>query len=80
MQPVKKFSAGGIQVAVWENEGKDGSKFNTVSMDRSYKDKKDEWQKANTLKQNDIPKAIAALNKAYEFIVVKEPEVSVSNT
>ena len=76
MQPVKKFNAGGIQVAVWENERKDGGKFNTISMDRSYKNDKDEWQKTNTLRISDIPKAIAALSKAYDFTVIKEPETA----
>ncbi len=76
MQPVKKYSAGGLQVAVWENESKTGGKFHTVSMDRSYKDNKDNWQKTNTLRVNDIPKAVVALTRAYEFAVLKEPTIA----
>jgi len=73
--PKKKFSVGAIQVAVWENESKDGNKFSTVSIDRSYKDKKDEWKKTTSLRQADLPKAVLALQKAYEWISLKEPEI-----
>ena len=74
--PIKKFSAGGIQVAVWENEGKDGRTFNTVSFDRRYKDG-EEWKSTTSLKTNDIPKAIIALQKTYEYLVLKEPETKI---
>lgn len=73
--PIKKFSVGAIQVAVWENESKDGNKFSTVSIDRSYKDKKDEWKKTSNMRQEDLPKAVLALQKAYEWISLKEPEI-----
>jgi hypothetical protein len=73
--PVKKFSVGGVQVAVWENEGKEGRSFYSVSFDRRYKDKNDEWKSTTSLKANDLPKAILALQKAYEFVSLKELEV-----
>ena len=72
--PEKKFSVGCIQVAIWENEGKEGNKFQTVSFDKRYKDKNDEWKSSSSLKANDIPKAILALQKAYEYLSLKEPE------
>ncbi len=74
--PVKKFGAGGIQVAIWENQGKEGNQFYTVSIDRRYKDKNDEWKSSNSLKVNDLPKAILALQKAYEYLALKEPEMA----
>ncbi len=73
--PVKKFAAGAIQVAVWENSGKsaDGlqATYRTVSIDKRYKDKNDEWKSSNSLHINDIPKAILALQKAYEYLALK---------
>ncbi len=75
--PIKKFSAGGIQVAIWENEGKEGRVFHSVSFDRRYKDK-EEWKSTNSLKTNDIPKAIIALQKSYEYLVLKEPEAKLA--
>lgn len=74
--PIKKFSVGGIQVAIWENEGKEGAQFNSVSFDRRYKDKDGNWQSTTSLKMNDLPKAILALQKAYEYLSLKEPETA----
>ena len=71
-QPIKKFSSGGIQVAVWENESKNGATFHSVSIDRRYKDKNDEWKSTTSLKQNDIPKAVLALQEAFRFLALKE--------
>ncbi|MFA4855546.1 MAG: hypothetical protein WC634_03115 [archaeon] len=71
--PTKKFGVGGISVAVWENQGKEGNNYYTVSFERRYKDKGGEWKSTTSLKANDLPKAILALEKAYEFIALKEP-------
>ena len=72
--PVKKFGVGGIQVAVWENKGKEGNGYYSVSFERRYKDKGGEWKSTTSLKANDLPKAILALEKAYEFIALKGQE------
>ena len=74
--PIKKFSVGGIQLAIWENEGQENRKFYSVSFDRRYKDKEGNWKSTTSLGANDLPKAILALQKAYEFIALKEPEVT----
>ncbi len=71
--PEKKFRAGAITATIWKNTSNDGeSEFNTISFERSYKDKKDEWQTTNSLRVNDLPKAKLVLAKAYEFLVLKE--------
>lgn len=74
--PEKKFSTGGLTATVWENQGKskEGNdvSFKTVSFQRRYMDKNGEWQSTNTLRINDIPKASLVLQKAYEYIVMKE--------
>ena len=62
---------GAIEVAIWTNNSGKGD-YQTVTMQRSYKDKDDKWQKTQTLRINDIPKAVLALQKAYEKILVKE--------
>ena len=71
MEPVKKVKIGGIEVAVWENTSSDGNKFFTTTMERNYKDGED-WKKTNSLRVNDLPKAILDLQKAYEFTAIKE--------
>jgi hypothetical protein len=71
MEPVKKIKIGGIEAAVWENTSSEGNKFYNVTMERNYKDG-EEWKKTSSLRENDLPKAILALQKAYEFIAIKE--------
>jgi len=72
-KPIKKISAHGVTVSVWENEGTNDSKFFTAQLQRSYKDKeKDEWKNTDTLRLNDIPAAVAALQKVYDDLVIKE--------
>lgn len=73
-KPEKVFSTGAVQVSVWKNEAtKDGSKseFRTVNIQRRYADKTGEWKSTSTLRINDLPKAALALNKAFEYLVMK---------
>ena len=74
--PEKKFSTGAISAAVWMNTGKgkngQSEQYRTVSFQRSYKDKNDKWQTSNSLRVHDLPKAMVVLQKAYEYIVLKE--------
>lgn len=74
-RPEKVFSTGAIHVSVWKNDSvtKDGAKseFRTVNIQRRYTDKNGEWKSTSTLRVNDLPKAALALNKAFEFLVMK---------
>ena len=71
MEPVKKIKIGGIEVAVWQNTSKEGNNFFTTTMERNYKDG-EEWKKTSSLRDNDLPKAVLALQKAYEFVSIKQ--------
>ncbi len=62
--PVDHIKVGGITVAVWKNKG-EHSDFFTYSMQRSYK-QGNEWKNTTSLRDGDLPKAILALQKAYE--------------
>jgi hypothetical protein len=73
-KPEKVFSTGAIHVSVWKNESiKDGNKseFRTVSVQRRYADKNGEWKSTSTLRINDLPRVTLALNKAFEYLVLK---------
>jgi len=74
--PEKKFRAGGISISIWQNSGiaKAGgvSVYRTVSMERSYRDKNGVWQKTNSFRINDLPKAALLLTKAYEYLVLNQ--------
>ena len=70
-QPEITFRHGLCSASIFENEykrGEDSFTVRTVSFQRSYLDKEGNWQRTNSLKVNDIPKAVLVLNKAYEFL------------
>ena len=46
--------------------------FHTVSFARGYKDKNNEWASTTNLREQDIPKMRMLLQKAFEFMVMKE--------
>jgi hypothetical protein len=70
MKPIKSIKVGSIEVAVWENSSKEGNKFFTTTLNRNYKDK-EEWKKTDSLRVDDLPKAILALQEAYHFAAIK---------
>ncbi|MBS3102027.1 hypothetical protein J4458_01105 [Candidatus Woesearchaeota archaeon] len=76
--PERKFSTGAISATVWENQGKsregEAVSFRTVSLQRRYKDKNGDWQSSSTLRINDLPRASLVLQKAYEYLVLREME------
>ena len=83
-QPEKKFSTGAVTATVWQNQGKnkttgEATAFRTVSFQRRYKDKDGNWQSTNTLRVNDLPRASLVLQKAYEYLVLRELENSSSS-
>jgi hypothetical protein len=74
--PEKKFKAGAITATIWKNKGTSSigepTEYFTVSFERTYKDKSGAWKKTNSLRQMDLPRAVLVLNKAYEFLTLKE--------
>jgi len=75
-QPKAKFRSGAVTATVWENNGKtkDNKEFSysTVSLERSYKDNNDAWQKTSILRLMDLPRAQLVLSKAYEFLAMSD--------
>ncbi len=80
--PEKKFSTGVVTATVWQNHGRSRTgeivEYRTVSFQRRYKDKNGVWQNASSLRLNDLPKASLVLQKAYEYLVLKEAQNGVS--
>lgn len=72
-QPEKKFRAGAVSATIWKNTSEKGE-FSSVQLDRAYKDKDNSWKHTSSFSASDVPKAIVVLNKAYEYLVVKEKE------
>ncbi|MBI2647088.1 hypothetical protein HYW99_01305 [Candidatus Woesearchaeota archaeon] len=76
--PEKRFSTGSVTATIWQNQGrgKNGEiiGYRTVSFQRRYKDKDGGWQTSNSLRVNDLPKASLVLQKAYEYLVLRETQ------
>jgi hypothetical protein len=73
--PEKKFRAGAISATVWKNHSvKDGKdiEYRTVSLDRNYQDGNGQWSSTNSLRVNDLPKAALVLQKAFEYVSLRE--------
>lgn len=80
-KPENRFSAGAMAASIFKNEitkkvdGKDEKvEFKTTTISRNYMDKEGKWQSTNSLRINDIPKAILVLQKAYDELVSKQPK------
>jgi len=78
-QPEKKFRAGVISATVWQNQGQNKTTgesvaYRTISLQRGYKDKNDQWQNTNSFRINDLPRAAVVLQKAYEYLVTKQQD------
>ncbi len=73
--PEKKFAAGGISATIWANEKEvNGApvSIRTVSLTRTYKDKDGQWKQSASMRINDIPKAQLVLDKAFEYLTLKD--------
>ena len=74
-QPEKRFKAGSCEAAVFENEiVRDGQivLVKKVAIHKRNKDKDDEWKSTHSFDQNDIPKMMPALSKAYEYLTLRD--------
>ena len=82
--PEKKFSTGAISATIWKNSGTSKSgqdvEYRTITLQRRYKDKNEQWQSTNSLRVNDLPKASLVLNKAYEHLVLRDISTTASSS
>ena len=74
--PEKRFTTGAITATVWNNQAKaktgEATEYKTVSFQRRYKDLNGAWKSTNSLRVNDLPRAALVLQKAYEYIIIRE--------
>lgn len=70
-QPEIVFRHGACNAAVFTNEvsrGDESFTVKNVSFQRRYQKPDGSWETSNTLRINDIPKAVLVLQKAYEYL------------
>ena len=72
MAPVKKFSAGSVSCALWENEATVNGKKASIlkaTIDRRYKDKDGTWKSSGSFSRNEIPLVVYVLLQAFAAMV-----------
>ena len=76
-KPDREFKVGSVKASIWSNqrETRDGKLFNShkIIVDRVYRDSNGEFKATNSFDVNDIPKAILALKKAYDYLMTQRP-------
>ena len=82
--PLKTWKSGNISGALWFNEReiKEGVKvgFKTVTLRRSWKDKKDLWRDETlSLRRQDLPKIITVVNEMMKELYLTEKEEAEGN-
>ena len=71
-KPEITFKAGAVRASVFQNLiSKNGQSIPLpkVVIEVRYKDRTGQWQGTNSLSINDLPKAILALQKAFEYLM-----------
>ena len=71
-KPETVFKVGAVRAAVFRNTiEKNGQSIQLpkVVIEVRYKDKTGQWNGTNSLSINDLPKAILALQKAFEYLM-----------
>lgn len=76
--PERKFRAGGISATIWLNKATtpkgEATEYRTISLERSYLDKEGQWQATNSFRINDLPKAVVALQQAFQHLVLQDDQ------
>lgn len=74
-KPEKVFKMGAVRASVFRNTFmRDGMAvpIRKVVIEVRYKDKDGQWQGTNSLSLNDLPKAVTALQQAYEYLLSEQ--------
>ena len=76
-RPVKEFRARNLSLAIWQNEGtRDGRPItlHSITLNKRYQDQDSgEWKDSSSFFPDDLPRLRLLLDKAYEYILLREP-------
>ena len=70
-KPEKVFKVGAVRASLFQNSVMQGGKnvpLPKVILEVRYKDKAGQWQGSHSLSVNELPKAILALQMAYQYL------------
>lgn len=77
--PEQKFVVGGINATVWKNRQERNGKeeeYNTVTVEKRFKDKNGAWKGSNSFRVNELPKLQIVVGQAYEWCTVKRQDTT----
>lgn len=79
-KPEKVFKIGAVRASIFRNaierQGKQVM-LPKVVLEVRYRDKSGTWKGTNSLSLNEVPKAVLALQKAFEYLSEKKEDQSV---
>lgn len=64
--PLETYRDQGVNVKLWQNQGKDGNVYVNASIGKSYKDKNDQWRESRNFSPSDLAKLQQMLPEALE--------------
>ena len=76
-RPEVSFKVGAVRAAIFRNDmirGGQTISIGKVVLEVRYRDKSGEWKSTHSMSANEVPKAILALQKAYEYLMTKKPD------
>ena len=76
-QPEISFKVGAVRAAIFRNTMQRGTKtinIGKVILEVRYRDKDGQWKSTHSMSANELPKAILALQKAYEYLMTKKSD------
>ena len=82
-KPETVFKIGAVRASIFRNiVEKNGQSISLakVALEVRYMDKAGQWQGTNSLSINEIPKAILALQKAFEYLTAKKDPGQTDNS
>lgn len=74
-KPDKVFQHGAVKAAIFANEREKDGRFFTVksvSFQKLYRDKDGVLKTTTSLDVDDLPKAVVVLQKAYDYLTVRQ--------
>lgn len=76
-KPETVFKVGAVRASIFQNTGMNNGKeitFPKIVLEVRYKDRNGQWQGTNSLSLNDLPKAILALQQAFEHLLSRKQD------
>ncbi|MGA2497669.1 MAG: hypothetical protein ABSH20_07995 [Tepidisphaeraceae bacterium] len=81
-EPVKKFKAGPVTCAVWQNPISVGGQLTTIlkaSVSRRYRDRDGTWKTSQSFSRGELPLAMFTMLQAFEFMLEQTSEQEISD-